>query len=283
MAQPSTTDHHTVGAAARLLGATTRTLHHWDTVGLVSPFERTPAGYRLYTAADLARAHRVLVYRELGVALDAIGALLDAPAADALSTLRRQRDELGARIDRLGQMAAAVDRMIEARESGILLSAEDQIAIVGGDWQPAWVDQAREQWGDTPQWAQYAERAATRSAEDWQRITADTEALHADLAAACRSGVVPGDPRANTLAERHRVSLASYFDCTHAMHVCLGRRYASDPGYVAYYDALAPGLTAWLRDIIDANARANGTDPATATWEVGRCGDAAAGTAPTSN
>ncbi|GEM34995.1 hypothetical protein NN3_60020 [Nocardia neocaledoniensis NBRC 108232] len=57
----------TVGAAAELLGVTTRTLHHWDAVGLVHPSDRTPAGYRLYTAADLVRAQRVTVYRELGV------------------------------------------------------------------------------------------------------------------------------------------------------------------------------------------------------------------------
>ncbi|MGW6422060.1 MerR family transcriptional regulator [Nocardia sp. NPDC055053] len=259
----------TVGAAAVLLGVTTRTLHHWDAVGLVHPSGRTAAGYRLYTAADLARAQRVIVYRELGVALDEIGALLDAPAADAMATLRRQREALHAKTLRLQRMTAAMDRMIEARESGILLSAQDQVAIFGADWQPSWVDEARERWGDTPQWTQYAERAAARSAGEWQRITDDTAALHADLAEALRAGVTPGSPRADALAERHRASIAVYFDCTHAMQVCLGRRYVSDPDYTAFYDAIEPGLTAWLSALIDANAKAHGVDPDTATWDQG--------------
>jgi hypothetical protein len=50
------------------------------------------------------------------------------------------------------------------------------------------------------------------------------------------------------------------------MHVCLGRKYVADPGYTAHYDALAPGLTEWLRDLVNANAVAQGIDPETATW-----------------
>ncbi|MFC4373629.1 MerR family transcriptional regulator [Nocardia halotolerans] len=265
-----TTQPRTVGAAARLLGVTTRTLHHWDAVGLVRPSERTGAGYRLYTAPDLARAHRVLVYREIGVPLDEIGTLLDAPAADAVVSLRNQRDELRTRLDRLRRMAEALDRMIEAREAGILLSAEEQIAIFGDEWEPSWIEQARQRWGETPEWTQYAERAATRTPQDWQRIADDLTVLHADLAEALRAGVAPGSPAADALAERHRATLSVYFDCTLAMQVCLARSYVHDPGYTAFYEAIAPGLTTWLRDIVYAGARAHGLDPETATWPSAR-------------
>ncbi|NEW39843.1 MerR family transcriptional regulator [Nocardia cyriacigeorgica] len=259
-------DGVTVGAAAARVGVTIRTLHHWESVGLVSPSERTDAGYRLYTAVDLARIHRVLIYRELGVPLNEIGDLLDAPSADAAASLRRQRDRLRERVAHLERVGAALDRMIEARQSGILLSAEEQVAIFGSQWQPDWVAQAHERWGDTAEWAQYAERAADRTPEQWQRIADTVDALHADLAAAFRRGVAPGSCEADALAERHRASIGAYFDCTHAMQVCLGRRYVSDAEYIAFYDGLEPGLTIWLNDIIAENARANGVDPDTATW-----------------
>ncbi|WP_241684535.1 TipAS antibiotic-recognition domain-containing protein [Actinomadura sp. J1-007] len=102
--------------------------------------------------------------------------------------------------------------------------------------------------------------------EDWQRIADDIATLENDLAAAERTGVEPGSAEANALAERHRASIAVYFDCTLSMHVCLGRKYAADPGFAAYYDAIEPGLAGWLRDIIDANARDQGIDPDSATW-----------------
>ncbi|WP_280236745.1 MerR family transcriptional regulator [Nocardia cyriacigeorgica] len=260
------TEGLTVGAVAARVGVTVRALHHWDAIGLISPSERTAAGYRLYTAADLVRIHRVLVYRELGVPLDEIGGLLESPSSDATISLRHQRDRLRERLAHLQQVGEALDRMIEARQSGLLLSAEEQVAMFGDQWQPEWVAQAHDRWGDTAEWAQYAERAAERTPEQWQDIADSVEDLNADLAAACRRGVAPGSVEADALAERHRASIGAYFHCTHAMQVCLGRRYVADPGFTAFYDDLEPGLTAWLREIIDANARANGVDPDTATW-----------------
>jgi MerR family transcriptional regulator, thiopeptide resistance regulator len=259
-------DGLTVGATASAVGVTVRTLHHWDAMGLVRPSGRTVGGYRLYSAADIARVHRVLVYRELGLPLADIGVLLDTPATDAAVPLRNQRAQLVERISRLRRMVDAVDRMIEATNSGILLSAEEQISIFGKSWQPERVADARDRWGDTVQWAQYAERTAGMTAEDWRQVAKNTSALDGDLAAAKRAGVGPGSAEGNALAERHRASIGVYFHCTHSMQVCLGRKYVAEPGFTAHYDAMGPGLTWWLRDLIDANARAQGVDPETATW-----------------
>ncbi|WP_017589455.1 MerR family transcriptional regulator [Nocardiopsis ganjiahuensis] len=257
----------TVGAVASLVGVTVRTLHHWDEIGLAVPSGRTAAGYRLYTAPDIARIHRVLVYRELGVSLEETARLLDADADEAAESLLHQRDRLRERIRRLERMADSLDRMVEARQEGVLLSAEEQVEIFGENWQPSWAAGARERWGDTAQWAQFAERAAERTAEDWQRIAESVEALNADLSEALRAGVEPGSERADVLAERHRASMGAYFDCTHSMQVIIGRMNVDDPAFRANYDSIEPGLAVWLRDAIDANARAHGVDPETAVWE----------------
>jgi DNA-binding transcriptional MerR regulator len=256
----------TVGATAQAAGVTVRTLHHWDAVGLVRPSARTPAGYRLYTPSDLTRVHRVVLYRELDVPLEEIGALLDAPeGADA--SLCRQRELVRERLRRLERAGAALDRLIDARERGVLLSPEEQVDLFGDRWQPGWAAGARKRWGDTDQWAQFAERAADRTADDWQEIAAEADAVLAALADAMGRGVRPGSGEADALAERHRASLGAYFDVTHSRHVVIGRMYAADADFAAHHDALRPGLTAWLRDVIDANARAHGVDPDAATWE----------------
>ncbi|MCK9796097.1 MerR family transcriptional regulator [Isoptericola sp. 4D.3] len=258
-------DGLTVGAAARAAGVTVRTLHHWDAVGLVRPSARTAAGYRLYTPSDLARVHRVVLYRELDVPLEEIAALLDTPeGADA--SLRRQRDLVRERLRRLERAADALDRLVEARERGVLLSPEEQVALFGDDWQLSWAEGARERWGDTDQWAQFAERAAERTPEEWQEVAAEAESVLAALADAMGRGVRPGSDEADALAERHRASLGAYFDVTPAMHVVIGRMYTADDGFTATHDARRPGLTAWLSEVIDANARAHGVDPDTATW-----------------
>ena len=262
----TTADGLTVGQAAALVGVSVRTLHHWDTIGLVRPGGRTRAGYRVYDSADIARLHRVLVYRELGFPLAEIGRILDDPHTDARDHLRRQRHALTEQMTRLQRMVDAVDHMLEAAATGIQLTPAEQVAIFGDDWRPEWTDDAAERWGHTPQWTQYRERAAQLTADDWAQATAATNAFHTDLAAAKRSGTAPGSPEANALAERHRVLMSTYFDCTHAMQVCMGRMFTQDPGFAAHYDRLAPGLAHWFQQILAANAAAHGTDPATATW-----------------
>lgn len=265
--EPGTDEGLTVGRAAGLVGVSVRTLHHWDAIGLVRPSGRTRAGYRVYSDEDVARIHRVLVYRELGFGLAQIGAILDDPAADAKDHLRRQRRELVDQIERLRRMVGAVDRMLEASRTGMRLTPEQQVAIFGDDWRPEWADEAEQRWGRSAQWAQYSQRAAALSPADWERVAAETDAFQADLAAAKRTGTAPGSPEANALAERHRALMSTYFDCTRAMQVCMARMFVEDPGFAAHYDGLEPGLATWFQEVLFANAAANGVDPATATWD----------------
>ena len=257
----------TVGAASSLIGVSVRTLHHWDHVGLVSPSGRTSTGYRLYAADDVARIHRVLIYRELGFSLAEVGEILDDPSVNGPAHLERQRALLAERIDHLQQMVCAVDQMMEAQAMNKKLTPQEQSEIFGQDWNPEYQREAEERWGDTNQWEQSQQRATTMSKEDWLRIKADGDQLNQELAQAARDGVEAGTDQANQLAERHRESIAQFYDCTHSMHVLLAGMYTQDPRFTEYYETLEPGLADWLYRAAAENARAHGVDPDTATWQ----------------
>lgn len=245
----------TVGEVSRIVGVSVRALHHYDEIGLVVPSGRTPAGYRSYSGPDVERLHRVLLYRELGFALEKIATLLDDPDVDALAHLRRQRELLDDRIDRLHQMVAAVDTMMEVHTMGTSLTPEEQAEIFGESWLGQdYAAEAEQRWGDTDAWAQSQARTAGFTKADWQRVKADTDALEADLVTAQQDGVTPGSERANTLAETHRARVAEFYDCDHAMQVNLAESYVADERFRAHYDELSPGLAQWLRDVIVANA-----------------------------
>jgi len=109
--------------------------------------------------------------------------------------------------------------------------------------------------------------ACTSSASDWKRVKEESDRLLADLAAAMREGTEPGGERANALAERHRASIDQWFDTSHSKQVLIACGYVADPRFAAYYDGYEPGLAAWLKKIIDANAAAHGVDPTTARWQ----------------
>jgi predicted ATPase len=170
-------------------------------------------------------------------------------------SLRAQRTQVAERIDRLQQLSAGLDRMIDAHERGLLLTVEQQAAIFGPQWNPDWPAQARQRYGDTTQWQQYAERSASRGPEEWQAIADTIAGLDRALEDAMDAGVTPGSPEANQLVEWHREVFASYFPLTRQMQVCLGRMYEADPAFAAHYDGIRAGFATWFRRIIDASAR----------------------------
>lgn len=266
MVSVSETTGVTVGRAARTVGVTARTLRHWDEIGLASPSLRTAGGYRSYTDQDLERLHRVVAYRESGLGLDAVREVLDDASAHITDTLDAQRVQLAERIAELQRLDERLERMTLAHERGILLSDEEQAESFGHDWDPARSRDARALWGDSLQWAQFAERSAGRSRQEWQELADAMGALQGDLRDALERGVEPGSTEADALVERHREIFSNFFPLSREMQVCLGRMFASDPGFAAHYDGIRAGLADWFRRIIDASARAHGIDPEAAVW-----------------
>ena len=258
----------TVGETARRVGVSIRTLHHWDEIGLVVPAARTWGGYRLYAREDIARLQRVLIYRELGFPLAEIRDLIDDPAVDEQAHLAEQRTLPAGRIARLQQMVCAVDTMMENHAMSTELTAEQKAAAFGSQWDDRYAAEAEERWGGTDDWVHAQRVKATMSPGDFAAARTEMEEIDEELARAMRDGIAPGSERANALAELHRErAIGRWFPVTHAKHVLIARGYTDDPRFTAHDDAREPGLAAWLRAVIEANARARGVDVEHAAWE----------------
>src|SRR3954471_24366002 len=76
-----------VGELAQRTGLTVRTLHHYDAIGLLKPSLHSEAGYRLYTAGDIARLQQALSLRQLGFSLDEVRDCLDRPGFSPLDVI----------------------------------------------------------------------------------------------------------------------------------------------------------------------------------------------------
>jgi DNA-binding transcriptional MerR regulator len=248
-----------VGEVAALAGVTVRTLHHYDRIGLLSPSERTAAGYRQYAPADLDRLHQVLLYRELGFPLEEVATLLDDPSADPEAHLRRQHRLLRDRLERTSAMVAAVEKEMEARAMGISLSPEERFEVFG-DNDPAQYDaEVGERWGETDAYAQSKRKTAAYSKEDWLRIKTEGEDVERRFAEALQSDVPADSPQAMDIAEEHRQQITrNFYDCPPEMHAGLGRMYVQDERFTAHYEQRAPGLAQYVSTAVQANAARQG-------------------------
>lgn len=101
-----------IGEVARRTGLTTRTLRHYDELGLLVPSGRTDVDYRMYTLDDVQRLLAIQHLKSLGLGLTEIGAALDDPGFDASATLRRHieavEDRIAAEQDLLRRLTSLV-------------------------------------------------------------------------------------------------------------------------------------------------------------------------------
>jgi len=244
----------TVGQMADYLGVTTRTLRHWDNIGLLVPSFRTWSDYRLYTEADIERAMQILVYREAGVPLKDIEEMLDKPGT-VREHLRNQKRLLLEQIDHLHEMVRAVDTIMEGN-----LTMDEKVELFGKKWHD-YEEEAEARWGDTPEWAQAQERTAQMTREDWVKVGAEMEAFNRDVAAAKAAGVAPGSDAAKELVARHRAQVERYYDCTLSKQVLLARLYVADERYRDMYTN-----PEYLLTLVEAEAAAAGIDLQSVEW-----------------
>lgn len=127
----TTTGTLTVGQVARLTGVTVRTLHHYDEISLLTPGDRSSAGYRRYIGEDLDRLHRILGYRALGLSLESIAEILDDRGTSAEAHLRRQRELVRASVERLEELLETIDKELEGLNVGINLTPEERFEVFG--------------------------------------------------------------------------------------------------------------------------------------------------------
>ena len=100
-----------VGELAKRTGLTVRTLHHYDSIGLLRPTGRSDSGYRLYSRDDVARLHGIQTLRRMGLSLADVAQWLDGGSVTLQAILARQIDALDQEItqsqalrERLGVM-----------------------------------------------------------------------------------------------------------------------------------------------------------------------------------
>lgn len=254
MAQAEQHSPQTVGQVAERLDVTVRTLHHYDEIALVTPSERSHAGYRLYTEADLTRLQHVVVYRRLGFALAEIAFLLDDPSADVGEHLRRQRTAVMTRLDEMHSLVAAIDRALEQELTGMKLTKDEQKELFGENFSDDYAQEAEQRWGDTPGYQESQRRAASYSREQWQQIKAEGDAINAELVAAMRAGEPATGERAMDAAEQQRLQMEKWFNPVPlGMHRGMADMYVADPRFTKTYEDIAPGLAVFLRDAIHAN------------------------------
>jgi DNA-binding transcriptional MerR regulator len=241
----------TVGELAKLTGITVRTLHHYDEIGLVQPSDRSRAGYRLYDEGDVLRLQQVLLYRELGLPLDRIAAVLDDPGHSAHASLLEHREVLVQKRARIDAMLAALDSALRHEKGRTAMKPEDVKTMFEGFDPAQYADEAKQTWGTTDSYKESMRRTKQYGKPEWEAIRSEADAIYARFAELMREGARPDDARVRGVVEAHRTHIDRWFyPCSTEMHRGLAEMYVADPRFTANFDKVAPGLAQFIRDAV---------------------------------
>ena len=227
---------------ARLAGTTSRALRHYGELGLLEPSRVGSNGYRYYDARALVRLQRILMLRELGLGLPAIGAVLERQADEAqalqghLGWLRQEQERLARQIRSVEETIATLDR----REPPMAENMFD------GFDHTQYQDEVEQRWGKD---------AYATSDSWWRGMSAEEKAawqqrsqqLGSDWRAAAASGVAPDSDEAQRLARRQFDWLggipgtpgAGEAGPTKKYFVGLAEMYVADERFAAHYGGQA--------------------------------------------
>ena len=107
----------TVSILARRCGLSRGTLLYYESIGLLKPADRTSNNYRRYTDRDLHRLQQICAYRNAGLKLEDIIAILDRTESDAAAVLKRRLLELDAEIEAKRNHQRAILMLLQSEQS----------------------------------------------------------------------------------------------------------------------------------------------------------------------
>ena len=260
----------TIQEVARAAGTTSRTLRHYDAVGILPPSRIGANGYRFYDDRSLVRLQRILLLRGLGLGLEEIGRVLDAQdaqrargeaaeAAEAriltehLQLLRDERARIEAQIGSVERTIAALASDTPTLKEGLMADR-----MFDGFDHTEHREEVERRWGAD----------AYRRGDDWWRglgeagrddWKARAEALARAWTAAAAAGADPEGTEGQELAARHVEWLRSVPGTPAAEGgdlagyvTGLGEMYVADERFAANYGG-AQGA-AFVRDALAAYA-----------------------------
>src|SRR5690625_418342 len=135
-----------VGEIAAATGVTVRTLHHYETLGLVVPRGRSAAGHRLYDETAIRQLYRVSMLRSLGMSLAQVRLAADldpsklhdmfsehlALATERIEQQQRVRAQLATLVEQIATREATSREVLHLLEEIVALTPalERRISIL---------------------------------------------------------------------------------------------------------------------------------------------------------
>ena len=241
-------NRYTVNQLARMAGVSRRTLHHYDAIGLLPPAAVGDNGYRCYDQQSALRLQQILFYRQLGLSLEQIKALLAQPDFDLLAALEGHKRELRGQAARLELLIETVEQTIRHLKGEIEMSTKDFYTGFDEAQQKRYEEEAAQRWGAEIV-AESSRRWNAKSPAEKNALLAENNQITQAIADAMPLG--PEHPIVQEWIRRWYQSInTNFYPCSLEIFEALGHGYVSDPRFTATYEKIRPGMAAFMEKAV---------------------------------
>jgi DNA-binding transcriptional MerR regulator len=188
-----------VGELARRTGLTVRTLHHYDAIGLLRPSLHTEAGYRLYTAGDVARLQQVLSLRQLGFSLEQVRDCLDSSGFSPLEVIELHIGRLREHINQQRRLCERLETLAVRLRAAGEVSADEFLGTIE---EITMLDAIAEKYFTPEQMQLIKERREEVGREHLERMQETWAEVIALVRTEMEKGTDPADAQVQALARR---------------------------------------------------------------------------------
>ncbi|XKH50555.1 TipAS antibiotic-recognition domain-containing protein [Chryseomicrobium palamuruense] len=240
----------TIKQLADISGVTTRTLRHYDAIGLLKPATVSEVGYRLYSNFEVDRLQQILFFRELEFPLQVIAELVNSPEFDDLSTFEGHRELLLKKQQRIAEVLETLDKTIEVKRGGTSMTNGEKFTGLKKslleDNEQHYGEEIREKYGDELVDASNA-KVMGLSEESFAEMQAVEQKIFETLKRAASNHNVESED-AKELVALHKSWLSyTWPQYTADAHKGLAEMYVADERFASYYNQHAPGAAEFLR------------------------------------
>lgn len=231
----------TVKEVCELTGVSVRTLHHYDSIGLLVPSERTDAGYRLYGAADLERLQQILLFRELEFSLSDIRSIMETPGFDRKRALGQQLELLEMKRERIDSLIDLA-RSLMGKENSLMSKEKTEMSFDAFDTSKMdeYAARAKASWGKTAEYAEYEQKSAGRTRAEEADKGAQLMALFEPFGRMAAEGVDPASAEAVAQAKRIQDFITeNFYTCSIHVFAQLGMSYGAGGEFTENIDKAA--------------------------------------------
>lgn len=233
-------------------GLTSRTLRHFEEIGLLIPAGRDHSGARMYSKENLTALQRIMLLREQNIALKEIKEILDGTLDDLLA-LQRHKQFIQDEIVRLHRIEESISHTISYIEKEKELNASE---MFDGFDHSLYEIEVQERWGETEAYKESKSRTSRYTKENFADAKKESESAVLMFVSAMDAGLPPESLEAKRAAEAHRQAITNwYYNCSYDMQLELAKMYLADPRFAKYYESQRTGLTQYVHDAIQANTK----------------------------